>query len=53
MAYVEHSGSQVGQTAETGSSAQPIFHFDPEFIPADTQDPLSYYQLQLAVRYGL
>jgi hypothetical protein len=45
--------TQVGQTAESGSSGQPIFRFDPGFKSADPQDPLSYYQLQLAVRYGL
>ena len=41
--------SQVGETA--GTSAQPIFRFDPQMGRFNFDNLDSYYQLQLALRY--
>jgi len=43
---------QVGQTAGAPGQSQPVFRFQPAFPPFDSDNLDSYYQLQLAVRYG-
>jgi hypothetical protein len=42
---------QVGQTAGTAATSQPIFFFDPNWQPYNTANAESAYQLQIAMRY--
>ena len=44
--------SQVGQTAGALDRAQPIYRFDPTIRRFTSQNVESFYQIQLAVRYG-
>ncbi len=43
---------QVGWVPEGTGGPQPIFAFDPQFVAFDSNNPESYYQLQLALRYS-
>jgi hypothetical protein len=42
---------QVGQTAGTAATSQPVFAFDPNWQPFSTANAESAYQLQIALRY--
>ena len=42
---------QVGQTAGTVATSQPVFVFDPNWQPYSAANAESAYQLQLALRY--
>jgi hypothetical protein len=43
---------QVGQTVSAPGQSQPVFRFQPAFAPFNSDNPDSYYQLQLGVRYS-